>query len=193
MEYRIIGPPGCGKTTYIARQVHAAVDSGRTVMVASLTRAAAAEAAGRNLPNVGTLHSHCYKALGHPEIADTAKGLKEWNHDHPDLALSGGNDVDDFGDTPGKTKADKLMAIYQGLRARMATVYPDYLEKLFIGPWNKWKDANGLIDFTDMIEICLRDVDTAPGGPDVIFLDEAQDMDALESSGAQWRPLRAPC
>ena len=41
----MIGPPGCGKTTWLSRQVQRAVDEGKDVVVASLTKAAAAEAA----------------------------------------------------------------------------------------------------------------------------------------------------
>jgi len=71
-EYRIYGPPGCGKTTSLTRQIRRAVDrfGADSVLVTSFSRAAAAELAGRDLPiagdRVGTLHSHCYHALGGP-------------------------------------------------------------------------------------------------------------------------------
>ena len=43
-----------------------------SVLISSLTKAAATEIGGRNLPisfdALGTLHSHCYHALGKPEI-----------------------------------------------------------------------------------------------------------------------------
>ncbi len=38
MEQRVIGPPGCGKTTWLSRQVRRAVDDGNDVLVASLNR-----------------------------------------------------------------------------------------------------------------------------------------------------------
>ena len=48
-----------------------AVESGMSVLISSLTKAAATEIGGRNLPisfdALGTLHSHCYHALGRPE------------------------------------------------------------------------------------------------------------------------------
>ena len=44
-EYRVVGPPGTGKTTRVAHQVGVAVRAGKRVLIASLTRAAAAEAA----------------------------------------------------------------------------------------------------------------------------------------------------
>ena len=75
-EYRIFGPPGTGKTTNITRQIRRAVERfGKdSVLVTSFSRAAAAELAGQDLPvssdRVGTLHSHCWHALGRPEIAE---------------------------------------------------------------------------------------------------------------------------
>ena len=73
-EYRVVGPPGCGKTTWLGDQVQQAVESGMSVLISSLTKAAATEIGGRNLPisfdALGTLHSHCYHALGRPEIAE---------------------------------------------------------------------------------------------------------------------------
>ena len=73
-ESRGVGPPGCGKSTWLGDQVQQAVESGMSVLISSLTKAAATEIGGRNLPisfdALGTLHSHCYHALGKPEIAE---------------------------------------------------------------------------------------------------------------------------
>lgn len=74
-EYRIFGPPGTGKTTNLTRQIRRAVQrfGESSVLVTSFSRAAAAELAGQDLPissdRIGTLHSHCWHALGRPEIA----------------------------------------------------------------------------------------------------------------------------
>ncbi len=190
MEQRVIGPPGCGKTTWLSRQVKSAVDVGKDVLVASLTRAAAAEAAGRNLPipprNVGTLHSHCYQSLDRPTLAIDKKHVDDWNERYPEWALSAsddrveGDNLEESGNSPG----DKLMATYQVLRARMATVYPIDIDRLATA-WTEWKAESGLLDFTDLIEQSLNTIPTAPGNPSVIFLDEAQDMDLLEMSLAR--------
>ena len=91
-EYRIFGPPGAGKTTNLTRQIRRAVDRYGTesIMVTSFSRGAAAELAGRDLPispdRVGTLHSHCWHALGGPEVAES--NVNEWNKDHPTLAIT---------------------------------------------------------------------------------------------------------
>ncbi len=71
-EYRIFGPPGTGKTTNLTRQIRRAVErfGQDSVLVTSFSRTAAAELAGRDLPlspdRIGTLHSHCFHALGCP-------------------------------------------------------------------------------------------------------------------------------
>jgi len=186
-EFRVIGPPGCGKTTWLSRQVARAWEGGKEVMIASLTRAAAAEVAGRDLPipqdAVGTLHAHCYRVLGRPEIAETkATYIDDWNEANPGYRMStGSTDIDDDNTDGfvGKENGDKLMAEYGVLRARMATVMPASVMG-FAKRWKEWKESSDLVDFTDLIEIAVDSVSTAPGSPDVIFIDEGQDMDALE-------------
>lgn len=191
-EIDVFGPPGCGKSTYVARQVEVAAEKhGKgAVFVASFTKAAAAELAGRKMTidkgMVGTLHAHCYRALERPPIAETKAAA--WNEKHPDMALSsaGAVDVDDPLAEPlttenGAAGGDEAMAVCQVLRAQMVPVeqWP-LLAKRFHEAWTKWKHAEGLIDFTDMIERCLEEVPTAPGDPRVAFFDEAQDFTPLE-------------
>ena len=186
-EYRIFGPPGCGKTTWLSRQVSRATKAYKTPMICSLTKTAAAEVAGRDLPippnHIGTLHSHCYQALGGQPIAETKLHLEDWNASHPGYALSLGvsdRNVDEDNLDPGTgTDGDQLMRIYQIYRARMDDQLPAPIAA-FAKSWKDWKDHNGVIDFTDMIEIALRDCNHAPSMPDVIFVDEAQDLDHLQ-------------
>jgi len=170
--------------------VRVAHEAGHEVMVCSLTRAAAAEIAGRDLPldahRIGTLHSHAYRALAgnFTGVADTPKFIAEWNAEYPDMALTGGLreiDEDDAapyeGDGPGDVAYNQMGC----LRARMVpadTWLP--VVRRFSNVWNQWKKDNDLIDFTDMLEIALDSIPIAPGNPDAIFLDEAQDMGALE-------------
>ena len=192
-EYRVVGPPGCGKTTWLGVQVQQAVESGMSVLISSLTKAAATEIGGRNLPisfdALGTLHSHCYHALGRPEIAEGLEHLQQWNEDEREYRLSLGSN--DFGEKidgdnlePAReTPGDELMEIYQICRARMIeTGRMPARVQAFAQRWSDWKEANGLTDFTGLIETCLREVPTAPNSPDVMFVDEAQDLDLLEMS-----------
>jgi superfamily I DNA/RNA helicase len=50
----------------------------------------------------------------------------------------------------------------------------------FAAKWQAYKDANGLLDFCDLIERCLLDVRVAPKMPSVIFADEAQDLNRMQ-------------
>lgn len=161
------------------------------VLIASLTKAAAAEVAGRNLPlerwQVGTLHSHAFRALGltHDKVAESPKALAEWNEYAPEeWRLSGAaQDVDDplnwtgGGSMPG----DGLLSTYHTLRHRM-TARPEWPSEAayFAEEWEHWKRDTERIDFTDMIDKGLTDTDCAPGRPALLFVDEAQDLSNLE-------------
>ena len=187
-EFRIIGPPGTGKTTRIAQQVGAAVRKGHGVVVASLTKAAAEAAAGKEMPidpaAVGTLHSFAYRQLGSPVVADTPKQIVEWNKANPHDALSTGRtDVDDdnldysIGEQPG----DEDFAHYNLLRVKRVPyeLWPTSVQG-FAQRWEAWKKDADMVDFTDMIEIGVNDLPEAPGNPSMFFVDEAQDMAPLE-------------
>ena len=88
LEYRVYGGPGCGKTTYLSKQIEAAVDKyGQRVLICSFSNTAANELVTRGLPlhnkRIGTLHSFCRRAIGGgQEIAETTDILDEWNDKH---------------------------------------------------------------------------------------------------------------
>jgi len=50
----------------------------------------------------------------------------------------------------------------------------------FAEQWEEWKQASDYIDYTDMIEIALREIDIAPNDPKIGFFDETQDFTPLE-------------
>ena len=185
-EDLIVGPPGCGKTSWLSKRVKEEYEKGHEVMVQAMTRAAAVEVSGRDLPiqrtQVGTLHSHCFHSLSEPKIAEDKECLKDWNQSYPHFALTlgGPNRIDEDNlEPPNGTEGDRMMNQYQIHRAKMEQDIPDEIIP-FVHAWNDWKKANGLMDFTELVETCLRDVDTAPGNPDVIFTDEGQDLTRLE-------------
>ena len=191
-EYRIFGPPGTGKTTNLTRQIQRAVNryGADSVLVTSFSRSAAAELAGRDLPisseRVGTLHSHCWHVLGGPEIAES--NVTEWNRDNPALTitpakkhsrLAGEAAAEDDSETekPGD-KELKRLSRYRGLMFPREG-WPATLVE-FEKRWTEYKRENGLLDFTDLIDVCQRDVHTAPRNPSVIFADEAQDLNRMQ-------------
>lgn len=193
----IIGPPGTGKTTALlaAAGVSARKWGPDRVVVAALTRAAAHEAAHHQgsaqfLPSsqIATLHAWAYRALGGPPIA-TGKALDTFSEAHPQWAMSGTEEsIDDtaLGEDRGPSigqehPGDEALSESERLRALCIPVdhWPGHLQ-MFHELWSTWKNENGLFDFSDLLEISLRDTTAAPGDPEIIYIDEAQDLSALE-------------
>lgn len=186
----VYGPPGTGKTTFAAARVKATamargVDK---VMVVSFTRTAAQEVKGRDLPipdhMVGTLHSMAFRALGSPKVAQAH--LRDWNEKHPQWVMKPSGGTGPIEESPaewvGSSEGEKLLGEAEIMRARMVPfeLWPKASVRNFYAAWQRWKDDAGVLDFTDMIEQALAEVDKAPGNPEVMFLDEAQDATALE-------------
>lgn len=196
--YTLVGPPGTGKTTRLAKMVHDAVDAGWQVLIASLTKTAAHEVAGRHLPihehRIGTLHAHAYRALGGGlNIAEGKDGLKSWSEwvaDH-DLSygwkLSGdaGPSPDEPKDGPGvmdeHTDGDDLYEHIGVWRSRLtpSEMWP-LSHQAFFKAWCEWKREAFFTDFEDLIERCALE-DIAPAfDMDALYVDEAQDLSASE-------------
>jgi superfamily I DNA/RNA helicase len=148
--------------------------------------------AGRDLPisrdRVGTLHSHCWHALGGPELAEA--NVDDWNRDNPELAITpvrkqGRLDGEEAAgeDSEMEKGGDELLqrlSRYRGLILPRQS-WPETLIG-FDKKWGQYKRENGLLDFTDLIETCLHDVAVAPHAPSVIFADEAQDLNRMQLS-----------
>jgi len=196
-EYRTWGSPGTGKTDWLSRQIHryAAGYGSDGILVASFTRAAARQIAERKIDRrqlpirpeqVGTLHAHCYRALGVQDIAEKhIDAFNEWLGDEAPLyGLSDKqeSDVDEpFHDNEESTTGDTWMRRCSVYRSRMIPRedWPSGA-RLFMERWDAWKKEVDLLDFTDLIEIAYRDIAVAPGAPTVGFFDEAQDFVPLE-------------
>ena len=165
------------------------------IMITSFTRTAAYEIATKKsretgLPidvpkeNVGTLHSICYRALDNPKITEVHH-IKDWNTAYPHYAISG-KVVDIANECNSEeagtaTSGDALLNAVNIKRNKMIKeeLWPLNL-RAFYKKWNAFQAETGSIDFTGMIEKCLREKFYAPGNPSVLFVDEAQDFTKLQ-------------
>lgn len=199
--YTVVGPPGCGKTTFLARQVETILEKTHTpwgtvdetpVVVCSLTKTAAGEVVRKcgdmavrlDAKCIGTLHAHAYRSLGCPQIMD-GKAIAAWNENFPAYALGEvAVDPDEPEWEGGATQrgpGDDAREAFDLLRSRQVDrkLYPPHVE-IFAQRWADFKKQTDRIDFGDMIEHALEEIETAPGNPQVILADEAQDHSRLE-------------
>ncbi len=176
----------------MTRQIRRAVErfGEASVLVTSFSRAAAMELTGRELPisndRIGTLHSHCYHALGCPEIAEAQ--VDEWNRRNPHLRvtpakkqgkLDGEEAIEE--ESEDQHDGDRWLQQLNRFRGMMLPreSWPAALRE-FAVKWEAYKTSLGLADFCDLIETALHDLPVAPKNPAVIFADEAQDLNRMQ-------------
>jgi superfamily I DNA/RNA helicase len=113
---------------------------------------------------------------------------EEWNRANPILKitpvkkerkLDGEESGEDFvGRGP---TGDYLLGELNRARGRMIPeqIWSPALRD-FAVRWNRYKDSRRVLDFCDLIETASRELPTVPGNPQVIFADEAQDLNPMQ-------------
>jgi len=201
MKMKLLGPPGCGKTTalleYLEKELEAGVLPHRVAFL-TFTRAARYEALQRTqktneeFPYLKTIHSICYHQLGtgrdqivRPEdirvfgkkigIKLTGNELDPWIEE-----FERGNDA--------PTRDDMLLQVNHQGRHRKIMLKEALQEtpldidwhyaSWFTNAYRNWKVSEGMLDYTDLLTDYVEFGE--PLDIDVLFVDEAQDLSKLQ-------------
>ena len=208
---RVFGPPGSGKTRWLVNIGKTHVENGdfniRDAAIVSFTNAGAKDIAERINPDQKpgryhcTIHALCNRyyrikrAVADPKVGDFFK-----SENIPYTRRSG--DPGDLRPEERLTEGEAMMSFWNLCRnlevslaeGRRCLQRPEELagwwgesgegegmDRLY-DRYRQWKEANSLIDFTDMLEMAVKD--PPKGKWPALFLDEAQDCSPL-----QWRVI----
>lgn len=194
----ILGPPGTGKTTTLLNTVDEAIESGippERIAYLAFTRKAAHEAQERaiarfnidesRLPYFRTLHSLAFRQLGIQR--DEVMTEDHYKIIGKTLGVEFRGVYDDAVHMPiGDGLGDKCSRIETLSRARMCSIDQQYEMsnerdltlhacKQYSEVIKRYKDENGLLDYTDMLERYNSELDV-----DICIFDEAQDLSSLQ-------------
>jgi superfamily I DNA/RNA helicase len=201
MFTKILGPPGCAKTTTLLQTLQEEIESGvppERIAFLTFTRAARIEALTRTgkkdseFPFLKTIHSICYHQLGISK-EQIVTPTKVFNFGRKiGIKLTGAELdpwIEEFErsiDAP--TKDDFLLqANHRGrhrkimLKEAMRSLPQEIDYKYavwFTNAYRDWKKIMGYLDYTDLL---TQYVDYGkPLDIDVLFIDEAQDLSPLQ-------------
>ena len=195
----VLGPPGTGKTTYLLNKAEQFLESGvrpEKLGYVAFTKKAANEALTRAVEKFGydpdeltyfrTLHSLCYYWLGlgrsdvmaRSNLRDFSKTIGErigsaWDGENL-MALKTKGDSMLFLENMARNRRIGFREQWNGADSNISWLHFEW----FVKNYTRYKEANFLIDYTDMLEMFLD----AKGSPrlDVLIVDEAQDLSALQ-------------
>lgn len=199
-EFRVFGPPGTGKTTFLVSEISrlAKRKGPDSIAICSFTRAGALEIAtrvdlemaayGMSIPRsqCKTIHGLAFSTLGGGvEVAEGKPWAAEWNATNEARGPEWMIDAEDAAEIAAHAKgAGGFMAHYSRARNLLLPsmdAYPEWLENADLRSWGtaweKFKSLRGLIDFTDMIE----GAGELPPNIRYLIVDEAQDLTPLEA------------
>ena len=206
-KYKVIGPPGTGKTRSLLQTVQKYVDEGiplKNIGYFAFTRKAANEARERflkvnthltkkDIPYFQTLHSFAFNQLGlkeenvmqeehYKKIGETS-GIQIKYASHETNQWNGIFSSDsEYLSLINLARVRQITPIEQFDRNEHLTWVERFKLDAIAKEIESFKTTYGLIDFNDMIEKFLKAKDTK--GFQVIIVDEAQDLSKL-----QWNML----
>tara|TARA_E500000318_G_scaffold50678_1_gene47435 strand:- start:1495 stop:3039 length:1545 start_codon:yes stop_codon:yes gene_type:complete len=203
--FRIYGPPGTGKTTALLNKVDEALEAGVNpahIGYFAFTRQAANEAVERactrfkldksQLPWFRTLHSFALKLSGiRQEQVMQAEHYKELGHALGGIDLRvdanqiNGDELFDL-----NKNGNPLISLINLARLRKVDLRQQYDETQMAMSWSyvkyvadalqEYKNRFNLYDFTDMLEVFVRDGAGFCPRLAITFIDEAQDLSPLQ-------------
>jgi superfamily I DNA/RNA helicase len=192
---KIIGPPGCGKTTQLLQYVDAAVKKhgSDAVGATSYTKASVetivkrVQAAGFAVPtNVRTLHSHCFRLLRLKDDQvcepDKKRNFRLFTEAHPEWEMDNPLSTEDdrYYNNQGASPNAEVYNRMQNYRHMCLPI--DKWDDTTVSLYNAWipfLKENDFYDYSLMLEECIHR-ELAPSDVVVLFVDEAQDLTLLQ-------------
>ena len=204
MRYKVIGPPGTGKTRRLLNEVHNYVKKGvslNRIGYFAFTRKAAREArkrylevethlAKKDVKYFQTLHSLAFNTLGLKE----ENVMQELNYKRigEECGIQIAYAAYEINQWNGIFSSNsEYLNLINLARVRQSSPLDELDRNEHLGKVERfkldaiakeidaYKETHGLIDFTDMLDKFLKPKVKSPGF-DVIFIDEAQDLSIIQ-------------